>query len=281
MGKVLGITIVLSALLGVSSAQTYSYKDFKTPTEGQSEVIGSYANGCLLGGEKMALSGPGYQLVRQSRNRHFGHPKLLTYLEKVGIEREKRGQLLLVSDMSQPRGGRMHNSAHASHQNGLDVDIWLYEFTPEAFKSSYIEGFGVPSVVDKAKGTVNANWRREYFNLFEDLASFPEVDRIFINPVIKKELCSIDENAAWQYKVRPWFGHDDHLHVRLTCPEGAKDCVTQAPIPKQSGCNADLDNWIKDQSDVAINGPKPRGNIAPVAPPPLHPRCQMLFEPAK
>lgn len=277
MRNILGMMIFLSLGLSMSQAQTYSYKDFKTPTEDLPEVVGSYANGCLLGAQKLEESGPGFHLVRQSRNRHFGHPYLLDYLKKVGLEREKQGKLLLISDMSQPRGGRMHNSAHASHQNGLDVDIWLYEFTPSTFEASYGESFGVPSVVDKAKGALNENWKGAYFNLFADIASFPEVDRIFINPVIKKELCKIDENASWQYKVRPWFGHDDHLHVRLQCPEGAPNCTKQAPIPKQSGCNADLDNWIKDQSDVAINGPK-KGNYKAPETPALHPRCQMLFE---
>lgn len=277
MHHLLRTLLLIGFSISVATAQNYSYKDFKTPTEGASEVVGGYANGCLLGAEKMAMSGPGFQLVRQSRQRHFGHPALVNYLKNVGLEREKRGKLLLVSDMSQPRGGRMHHSAHASHQNGLDVDIWLYEFTPEAFQESYIEGFGVPSVVDKAKGALNHHWREDYFHLFADIASFPEVDRVFINPVIKKELCNIDENADWQYKVRPWFGHDDHLHVRLQCPEGATDCMKQAAIPKVSGCNADLDNWIKDQSDVAINGPK-KGSYQKPETPALHPRCQMLFE---
>ena len=270
------MAIALGAIFCLSLAEGRAFNEFKTPTLHETEVIGSYANGCLLGAEKLADKGPGYQTMRQSRNRHFGHPALIDYIEKLAKIREKKGVLLFVGDMSQPRGGLM-NSSHASHQIGLDVDIWLYTMKPSAFKPAYIEKIGSPSVVDKVKGVVNADWRDEIFEFVGEAASFPEVDRIFINPVIKKELCKIDPNAPWQYKIRPWFGHDSHFHVRLKCPKGEASCLPQAPIPKTSGCTADLDNWIRDQSDYAINGSKPgSGKAKPRPPMPL--RCQQLLQ---
>ena len=68
---------------------------------------------------------PTWQVMRLSRNRNWGHPKLVAFLERLAEKAKKVGwNGLLVGDMSQPRGGPML-TGHASHQVGLDADIWL------------------------------------------------------------------------------------------------------------------------------------------------------------
>ena len=64
--------------------------------------------------------------MRLSRNRNWGHPDLVHFLERLSTRAAKTGTWpgLLVGDMSQPRGGPML-TGHASHQVGLDADIWL------------------------------------------------------------------------------------------------------------------------------------------------------------
>src|SRR5436305_14262948 len=63
--------------------------------------------------------------MRLSRNRNWGHAKLVRLLERLSEKGAKAGwRGLLVGDMSQPRGGPML-TGHASHQVGLDADIWL------------------------------------------------------------------------------------------------------------------------------------------------------------
>ena len=63
--------------------------------------------------------------MRLSRNRNWGHPKLVEFLERLSAKGAKVGWPgLLVGDMAQPRGGPML-TGHASHQVGLDADIWL------------------------------------------------------------------------------------------------------------------------------------------------------------
>jgi penicillin-insensitive murein endopeptidase len=47
-------------------------------------------------------------------------------------------------------------------------------------------------------------------------------------------------------KLRPWYGHDDHFHVRLDCPAGEASCKDQDPPPADVGCGAELDYWFTD-----------------------------------
>src|SRR5271167_2244038 len=87
--------------------------------------IGFYASGCLAGAVALPINGATWQVMRLSRNRNWGHPKLIAFLERLAENAKKVGwNGLLVGDMSQPRGGPML-TGHASHQVGLDADIWL------------------------------------------------------------------------------------------------------------------------------------------------------------
>ncbi len=98
----------------------------KTAAPLKARAVGWYAKGCLAGGKPLAVDGPGWQVMRLSRNRNWGHPDLVALLERLAKESTaaKEWSGLLVGDMSQPRGGPM-TSGHASHQVGLDADIWL------------------------------------------------------------------------------------------------------------------------------------------------------------
>ncbi len=102
--------------------------------------IGGYAKGCLAGAVALPINGPTWQVMRLSRNRNWGHPLLIAFLERLAQGAKKVGwNGLLVGDMSQPRGGPML-TGHASHQIGLDADIWL---TPMPDHVSHARGAGV------------------------------------------------------------------------------------------------------------------------------------------
>jgi penicillin-insensitive murein endopeptidase len=94
-------------------------------------VVGFYASGCLAGAVALPIDGEAWQVMRLSRNRNWGHPELIHFLKGLGTKVAKAGiwRGLLVGDMSQPRGGPMI-SGHASHQVGLDADIWLTPMPP-------------------------------------------------------------------------------------------------------------------------------------------------------
>ena len=61
----------------------------------------------------------------------------------------------------------------------------------------------------------------------------PQVARIFVHPAIKKALCQmapqVGKDTSWLGKVRPWWNHHYHFHIRLTCPPGSEGCENQKP----------------------------------------------------
>jgi penicillin-insensitive murein DD-endopeptidase len=79
-------------------------------------------------------------------------------------------------------------------------------------------------------------------------AAQPEVERVLVNAAIKKELCRVEgeNDKSWMSKVRPWYGHADHMHVRLKCPADSPDCSAQPPVPGGDGCDKSLDHWFAD-----------------------------------
>jgi penicillin-insensitive murein endopeptidase len=89
-------------------------------------VVGFYAHGCIAGAEGLPIDGEAWQVMRLSRNRYFAHPDMIALVKRLAATgKEDAGWSgILVGDMSQPRGGPML-TGHASHQVGLDADIWL------------------------------------------------------------------------------------------------------------------------------------------------------------
>ena len=97
-----------------------------TPYPGPARAIGGYADGCMEGAEQLPITGPTWQVMRLSRNRNWAHPDMVKLLERLSAKAHKDAGWpgILVGDMSQPRGGPMI-TGHASHQVGLDADVWL------------------------------------------------------------------------------------------------------------------------------------------------------------
>src|SRR3954470_19339871 len=96
------------------------------PAAMPAEAIGFYAKGCIAGAQALPINGDTWQVMRLSRNRYWGHPDLVRLVERLSVKAHKEAGWpgILVGDMSQPRGGPMI-TGHASHQVGLDADIWL------------------------------------------------------------------------------------------------------------------------------------------------------------
>ena len=90
----------------------------------------------------------------------------------------------------------------------------------------------------------------------------PRVARIFVFAGAKVEMCAnATGDRSWLHKIRPWYGHNYHFHVRLNCPAGAAGCVDQDPIPAGDGC-ADAQEWVNN----ILNPPPPDPNAPPVQP---------------
>ena len=179
-----------------------------------------------------------WQVMRLSRNRNWGHPRLLDFLERFAADARNLDGWpgLLVGDMSQPRGGPMV-TGHSSHQIGLDVDIWLTLMPDRTLTTHERENMVAVSML-KDPFTVDPDkWTPLHTKLIKRAASYPEVDRIFVHPAVKKVLCKqAGEDRAWLAKVRPWWNHYYHFHARVTCPPGASDCEPQKPLSGDDGC---------------------------------------------
>ena len=192
----------------------------------------------MAGGEALPIDGPHWQVMRLSRNRNWGQPELIRYLDKLSEDAAKVGwNGLLVGDMSQPRGGPMI-TGHASHQIGLDTDIWLTQMPDHVMTREEREKKAAGSLLVKGKRLTldTGKWSDVDLRFIRQAASYPEVARIFVSAAIKRKLCdTAGSDRAWLRVIRPWYGHDDHIHVRLSCPPGVSGCVDQAAPPPGDG----------------------------------------------
>jgi penicillin-insensitive murein DD-endopeptidase len=251
------LALLLPLLLGSTPVLANAWGTVAHPSPGPPQVIGAYAAGCIAGAVALPLVGEGYQAMRPSRNRYYGHPTLIAFVERMGRETAAQGGRLLIGDLTQPRGGPM-SSGHRSHQSGLDVDIWfLQKPRDQILARADTERIEMPSMVRATEGVMHASrWSPRYRDALKRAALAPEVDRIFVNAIIKQALCRSETDRTWLTKVRPWWGHDSHFHVRLVCPRDSAHCEPQAPIPAGDGCDADLANWVRDIRQAALS-PKP------------------------
>ena len=144
-------------------------------------------------------------------------------------------------------------SGHSSHQMGLDVDVWLTPMPNHTLTTEEREATTAESML-KDPFTVDPDkWTPLHTQLIKRAASDPEVARIFVHPAIKKELCEeAGDDRAWLAKVRPWWNHYYHFHVRLTCPPGAEDCQGQRPVGNDDGCDQEVASWYAKLKRAAI-----------------------------
>lgn len=245
-GVALAGVVAVMALGAASCAQAGSAADpwaaIKVPVAGGAQSFGSPAAGCISGAVALPLDGDGYQVLRPQRNRFWAHPRTVDFVRDLGRHAAMEGfGPFLVGDLSQPRGGPMA-FGHGSHQTGLDVDIW-FRLPGQPLSADEL---GQPVGVSMVHGTrINPNtWTDSQMRMLELAARSPEVDRIFVNPPIKAEACRAAKgDRAWLSKLRPWWGHDEHFHVRLSCTPGDVGCTPQAPVPEGDGCGGELASW--------------------------------------
>jgi penicillin-insensitive murein endopeptidase len=255
----------------------------KLPSLGHAMAIGYYPRGCLQGGVELPVDGPNWQVMRLSRNRNWGHPELVKFLERFApLAAKTTGwKGILVGDMAQPRGGPLP-SDHASHQIGLDVDIWFMPMPNHVLSKEEREKISASNLVAADKLRVNPQtWTPAHVAFIRTAAVQPEVERVLVNAAIKKELCRVENKGhdAWMSKVRPWYGHDDHIHVRLKCPADSPNCRAQPPVPVGDGCGAkDLDFWFKDSILHPKPGPPPKVPPKPLTLADLPPACKNVLD---
>jgi murein endopeptidase len=169
-----------------------------------SRAAGQPWHGRLVDGRQLPLTGPGFAtwdpILKRVGNRpwrRWGTDRLLYTLHRVlgaYAQRHPDAPPVLVGDLSRPRGGdfgpRFGGIGHASHQNGLDADVYyprLDRRLRRAFK---------PSLVDRAAA-------QELVDAF--VAEGAEY--VFVGPSLGLR--------GPRKVVQALTHHDDHLHVRL------------------------------------------------------------------
>ncbi|MEI6556827.1 MAG: penicillin-insensitive murein endopeptidase [Rhodospirillaceae bacterium] len=269
----MGVLLLIIAAAGSARAEEggagVAWTLARSPSPGLAQVIGGYAHGCLAGGVALTLDGPGYQVMRPARRRYFGHPSLIDYLQKLGRRVHDAGlPAIALGDLSQPRGGPM-NFGHASHQSGLDVDIWLRLDLPPLPRDRRDSLKEISLVNGDTHRVQRPGWSAAHAKLLRLAAADPRVERIFVNPAIKFELCGkAGADRDWLRLIRPWYGHDDHIHVRLHCPADSPLCEPQKPLPDGDGCGSELMSWMPE-----AHPPRPVARRTPRAEPDLPLAC--------
>ena len=271
------IAAMLAMTLGTApepvSAEPRANQLFGAKAKGSrqpSEAIGAYNRGCAAGLMELPETGPTWQAMRLSRNRNWGHPEALSYIARLSrfAATQPGWAGLYVGDISQPRGGPMI-SGHQSHQIGLDIDFWM--LPPKRLNLSRSQRENISSISVRAADQrgVNGNWTPQHAAILKHAASDPAVDRVFVTPPVKIEMCKTATRADrdWLQRIRPIYGHHYHFHVRLKCPRGSPGCVTQSPTVRElsnggNGCDDTLMWWVTDY----LNPPKTTEPTGPAPP---------------
>ena len=257
--------VLCAALLSPAPAQAEKLANklfgaMAAPSAQDAMPIGSYAKGCAAGLVELPETGPTWQAMRLSRHRNFGQPTMIQFLMDLSATARQIGfgRGLYIGDISQPRGGPM-TSGHASHQIGLDADIWM--LPPRSLTLTEAEREAISSIPVRSadQRSVTENWTNVHRELMKQAALDPRVDRIFVAAAVKIEMCRTAKarDKKWLQKIRPIAGHDTHFHVRLKCPKGARLCETQSPTVAElskggDGCDETLMWWVTDY----LNPPK-------------------------
>lgn len=221
--------------------------------------FGSYAKGCVAGAEMLPETGPTWQAMRLSRNRNWGHPETIDFIKDLSGKAAKQPgwKGLYIGDISQPRGGPML-TGHRSHQIGLDIDIWMRPADKLNLSRQTRENISSISMRRANGAYTNSSWTRQHHEIIKAAAKDKRVARIFVFPGAKVAMCKAAKgNRKWLRKVRPWWGHHYHFHVRLACPKGARGCKDQNPPPSGDGC-AEAQQWVNNILNPPKTKPKPK-----------------------
>ncbi len=225
-------------------------------------IVGGPGGGCIAGAVALPERGPGFLTIRASRSFFWGAPSTIMALEALGRGAQAAGlPELYMNDISKPRGGPFPG-VHASHMLGLDADVWLDLGARPVLSAAQRDAIEPASLVrPDGRGVDPARWTASHVRLLRLATSLPGLDRILVNPAIKRQLCTeVSGDRSWIKRIRPWYGHASHMHLHFRCPPGQAECTDQAPPPDTDGCDASLQWWF-DQLDVP---PGPAGPVRPV-----------------
>ncbi len=264
-GVVVAAAVLMSASL-MSAPALAQPRPASGPAPGPPRIVGNANNGCIAGAERLPDAAPGLQTVRLGKSSFWGHPDTIAGIKLLAVRARAAGLPdLYMNDFSAPRGGPLPGG-HASHQTGLDADVYLDISAPRPqLSAAEREAIEPPTLVrPDQRGVDMARWRPGHVTLLRLATELPGVDRVLVNAAIKKQLCTeVPANdRAWLHRIRPWYAHTSHMHVHFRCPAGQAECIDIPPIPAGDGCDASLQWWF-DRLDQPPAPPKPGAKPPP------------------
>lgn len=195
---------LLAWFVSSASLAATPWQKITHPVPGAAQSIGSFANGCIIGADTLPVQSDNYQVMRTDQRRYFGHPDLVMFIQRLSHQAQQRGLgTVLIGDMGMPAGGRF-NGGHASHQTGLDVDIFLQLPKTRWSQAQLLRPQALDLVSRDGKHVVPSRWSSDIASLIRLAAQDNDVTRIFVNPAIKQQLClDAGNDRDWLRKVRP------------------------------------------------------------------------------
>ena len=244
--------------------------DARGPAPGPVRIIGGPAiGGCIAGAVRLPDDGEGFQTIHADRSSFWGAPVTMAGVAALARMAAKAGlPSLLVEDISNPRGGPMPGG-HVSHQIGLDVDVALDMRPRPPLDPAARDSIEIASLVAaNQRDVVPDLWSGRVEMLLRFAAGLPGLDRVLVNPAIKRHLCeTVTGDRDWLRRIRPWYGHAAHMHISFACPADQPECVPIAPPPPGDGCDASLQWWFDrlDAPAAAKPGPAAKPRRPPAA----------------
>lgn len=214
----------------------------KSPFDVPEQAIGFYSKGSMINAIQFPLEDDGLIKLFRPRNRAWATTDLVSVVQAaIGDYRSiyANSEQIQIGDVANEHGGSI--GLHASHQNGLDADIAYLRLDHGIQDPNSVAGFE-ESFVKSNQISNNFDFERNWA-LVKALVSSGKINRIFVDKSIKRELCEkariwgeYTPDLEYLRRLRPWPNHDDHMHVRITCPDTSPQCLMQAEPPAGNGC---------------------------------------------
>ena len=121
-------------------------------------------------------------------------------------------------------------------------------------------------------------WTEAHVRLLKRVAGYKAVERVLVHPAIKKAVCEASKagrrtDRDWLSKIRPYWGHYYHFHIRMACPKGSTGCEGQPSVDDDNdGCGAELTRWLKLVTPKPVVATPPKPGVPRPGAPAHHPR---------
>lgn len=205
--------------------------------------VGAPNEGKLVGGVKLDTSSGAVRVVPayQRGDTRWGIPALIHMLERSAkkVAKKHPGAVLGVGDISRKNGGDIF--LHRSHESGRDADLAFYvvdqrgkDLKPDTFVA--FQGSIESSSMPGARFDVAKNWALVQAML-EDPGA--RVSHIFVADPLRRMLLAYAKprvlpalyNRAAAVMMQPSnaLPHDNHFHVRISCPAAMKKSCVEYP----------------------------------------------------